>query len=412
MADPTEPVPQAIVPVTTSGKVAEPPVQPGRMKRALTQAGAGLARLADQGRDGLEDGLKAAGGSLGRMHRRLALIALALFAVLLLGAAFRHLGWADGNYLLIGLVSAAAVYLLVSPVHVIGVLLAGGGLAAWKGRDEALGALNGYARTLGLLLLGFLTPLVVFALAPGDASFWISLRLILLTPLVVLAFWLFGRVAPRIERALLIGLPLTALVLAVGSMVIPERTLTALGVPAWLRADRPQDDELARLETALEARRNEERAARLRDIRTKIERGTALTAQDEAIIAEAQAERATFADWAGERYQAVLTEVARRNAASPRGKPAIATSGVITAPASGWSAPLAIPTGLRLCTATEAGEAAYVTQCATGEGPWRRRAAGGCPTGAIDKARFTGRGEPRVIRYALVPAASECSGKP
>jgi hypothetical protein len=99
-------------------------------------------------------------------------------------------------------------------------------------------------------------------------------------------------------------------------MLVPERTLAAMGVPAWLRAPRPQDEELARLETAIEKRRNEARAARLREIRVKIEAGTPLSPGDEAAIAEAQRDRITLPGWVGARTDAVLADVRRRTAGS------------------------------------------------------------------------------------------------
>lgn len=98
------------------------------------------------------------------------------------------------------------------------------------------------------MFLAFLIPLLLFALAPGDRSLGSSLPLPVLAPVVVLALWLFGRVAPKVERFVFIALPLGALLVALSNMLIPERALAMLGIPAWLRTGRPQDDELAAIE--------------------------------------------------------------------------------------------------------------------------------------------------------------------
>jgi hypothetical protein len=388
------------------------PVPPRKsIKGALASLGGGTARLIGKGREEINETLRNAGASVERLHRRLALIMLVLFAVLLLGAGFRAMGWAEGNYLLIGLVAAAALYAVISPVHLIGVLLVSGGVAAWKGRQDAQAGLMAYARLLGLVLLACLTPLVLFAVAPGDTSFWLSLRLLLLTPVVVLALWLFGQVSPRAERFVFIAAPLIAVTLALGNMLVPERTLAAMGVPAWLRAPRPQDEELARLETAIEKRRNEARAVRLREIRAKIEHGTPLTAGDEAAVAEAQRDRVTFPGWVGARTDAVLADIRRRTADSGKvTRPALVlpAAGTLIAPAGAWSGPIAVPRNTRLCTASEGGEAAYTTQCASDDGGWTRRSAGGCEAGAFDRSRFLGRSRARTISYRFTALTSTC----
>jgi len=414
MDDPAEPSaepsranpPSALTPVLT-----EPSPPRKSIKGALASLGGGTARLIGKGREQINETLNDAGASIERLHRRLALILLGLFAVLVLGAGFRAMGWAEGNYLLVGLISAAALYTVISPVHLIGVALVGGGIAAWKGRQDAQAGLMAYARLLGLVLLACLTPLVLFAVAPGDTAFWVSLRLLLLTPVVVLALWLFGQVSPRAERFIFIAAPLAAAALALGNMLIPEQTLAGMGVPAWLRAPRPQDEELARLETAIEKRRNEARAVRLREIRVKIENGLPLTAEDEAAVAEAQRDRITLSGWVGARTEAVLADIRRRTAATGKvTRPALVlpAAGTLIAPAGAWSKPITVPKDARLCTSGEGGEAAYTTQCSSGDGGWTRRSAGGCEAGAFDRARFLGRSRARTISYRFTPLTTAC----
>ena len=390
----------AVAPVVVSSTPGHP------VKDALASIGSGAAKLIGKGRQEVTEGLQAAGTSMERMHRRLALAIFGLIAVLVVGAALRSWGWAEGNYLLIALIGAAALYAVISPIHLIGLALAGGGLAAWKGKADAKAGLLAYARVMGVVLLGCLTPLVLFAVAPGDTSFWLSMRLLLLTPVVILVLWLFGEIAPKAQKIVFIAAPLAALVLALGNMIVPDQMLSQLGVPAWLRAPRPQDEELARIERAMEQRRNADRASRLREIRQKIEAGAPLTADDEAAIAAAQRDRVTLTDWVGARSQAVLAEVQRRSAsAAPLAVPA---AGVTLAPGGDWSKPIAVPAGMRLCTRTERGETAYVTQCASGDGDWTRRAAGGCEPGRFDKARFLGRGREQTIHYRFVDADGRC----
>ncbi|WGM47587.1 hypothetical protein KOAAANKH_02466 [Brevundimonas sp. NIBR10] len=390
MTDPADP---QNAPVVQTTPTRADPATSHPVKRALWRIGDGTARLIGNGREALNEGLESAGASIDRLHRRLAFAVLALVGVMVIGAAFRAWGWQEGNYALIALIGTAALWAVINPLHLIGIALAGGGLAAWKGKDEARLGLLAYARVLAVVLLGCLTPLVLFAVAPGDTSFWLSMRLLVLTPVVILALWLVGKIAPRAEQLVFIAVPAFALVLALGNMLVPEQTLAGLGIPAWLRAPRPQDEELARLERVIEQRRNEARAARLRDIRIKIERGVALTPEDEATIAEAQRDRVTLTDWVGTRSQAVLEEVRRRSATAP--KPAALTApaaGVVVAPSGAWSKPIAAPAGSRLCAGTDRGEAAYLTQCAMGDGEWTRRSAGGCEPGLFDTARFMGRG--------------------
>jgi hypothetical protein len=398
--------PPAVAPIRTEHS---PPRK--SVKGALASLGGGTARLIGKGRDQINETLHDAGASIERLHRRLALIVLGLFAVLVLGAVFRAMGWAEGNYLLIGLISAAALYAVISPVHLIGVALVGGGVAAWKGRQDAEAGLMAYARLLGLVLLACLTPLVLFAVAPGDTSFWVSLRLLLLTPVVVLALWLFGQVSPKAERFVFIAAPLAAVTLALANILVPEQTLATMGVPVWLRAPRPQDEELARLETAIEKRRNEARAVRLREIRTKIESGLPLTAEDEAAVAEAQRDRVTLPGWVGARSEAVLADIRRRTAATGKVSGPVLTlpaAGTLIAPAGAWSKPIAVPKEARLCTSAEGGETVYTTQCSSGDGGWTRRSAGGCEAEAFDRARFMGRSRARTISYRFTPLTTAC----
>ncbi len=399
-----------------------PPVQPhvltptppgflARVGRALRPIGSGAAKLIGRGRDELAEGLSAAGASIERAHQRLAIGIVALVLLLVAGAAFRSLGWPEANYALIAIVGLGALYAVSSPAHLAGVLLVGGGVTAWKGGGAARDTLLAYARLIGRLLLALIIPLLIFAIAPGDRSLATSLKLLALAPVVLLAVWLFGRIAPRVEKWLFVGVPAAALTVALANMLIPERTLATIGVPAWLRASRPQDDELARIELALEQRRNEARAASLRTIRAKIEAGEPLTAEDEAAIAAAQADRVTLTGWVGKQYDAVQAEV-RRRAATPGGKdkPLVVppVGGTVSARTGDWSSAVTIPAGQRLCTVSPAGEAAYITECAMGDGAWKRRAAGGCEPGKVDRARFRGRGGAREVKYSFVPVAGTC----
>ena len=395
------------VPVT-----AEPKPTVAQRAGALWRSGVdGSGQLWRAGKAGAGEALDAAGLAAERMHRRVMLIVLALAGVLLLGAAFRAWGWAEGNYVLILATGLAALWALASPLHVVGVLLLGGGVAAARNATDARDVLIGYARLLGRMFLAFLIPLVLFAVAPGDASFGTSLKLIALAPVAVLTLWLLGRAAPAFERGLILALPLLALTFALANMLVPERTLATLGVPAWLRADRPQDDELARLETALEKRRNAERAEALRAIRAKIEAGTPLTAEDEAAIAAAQAERVTLTGWVGAKYDAALAAV-RTRAATAKAAPvaaALPPAGRIEAPRRGWSDPLAVPAGARLCSASPAGERGYTTQCRPrGGGEWGLRAAGACVPGQVDAVRFRARGHGTAVEYRFVAATAAC----
>lgn len=390
------------------------PAKPGMLARigaVLAPIGSGAARLIGRGRDELAEGLSAAGASVERAHQRLALTIVALVLVLIAGAACRSLGWPGANYALIAVVGMAALYVVSSPAHLAGVLLVGGGVAAWKGDGAARDTLTVYARLIGRLLLALIVPLLLFAIAPGDRSFATSLKLLALAPVVLLAMWLFGRLAPRVEKWLFVGVPLAALCVALANMLVPERTLATIGVPAWLRASRPQDDELARIELALERRRNEARAATLRAIHAKIEAGEPLTAEDEAAIAAAQADRVTLTGWVGKQYDAVQAEV-RRRATTPGAKdtPLVVppVGGTVSARTGDWSSAVTIPTGQRLCTVSPAGEGAYTTECAMGDGAWKRRASGGCEPGKVDRARFRARGGAREVKYSFVPVAGAC----
>ena len=380
----------------------------------LASAGRKVTQLWNAGRAEMAEGLEAAGASVERIHRRVAIVVIALFALLIAGAACRSLGWPDGNYLLIAMLGAGALYALLSPFHIAGVLLVGGGVAAARGMGGARDALLGYARLLAKIFLAFLLPLFLFAMAPGDTSFGTSLRLILLVPVAGLAIWLFGRIAPRAEKIIFVAVPLGAVTLALLNMLIPERTLAAIGVPAWLRASRPQDEELAKLESTIAARRNAERAAQLRVIRAKVERGETLSGDDQKIILAAQQDRVTLTGWAGERYRMVLDEVRRRVTPDAGTPPPLATmslAGSVAAPASGWSDALPVPATFRVCTRSDAGERSYTTGChlrSEAADRWFLRKSGKCTPGLIDRVRFRGRGGVQTIHYRLVKLTDSC----
>ncbi|MEG3181339.1 hypothetical protein [Sphingomonas sp. LT1P40] len=396
--------------VSTPGPLAHPSPPRGMLARI----GGAASRLFHTGASGAARGLEAAGVAAERVRLRLFIVILALAGLIVLGALFRSIGWGGANYALIALAGAGALWAALSPLHLAGLLLVGGGVAAVRGAADAQAAMLGYARLLGRLLLGFLAILFLFALAPGDTSFLASMRLVLFGSVAVLAIMLFGRVEPRIERGLFVGLPLAALAVALANMLVPESVLARLGIPAWLRAPRPQDEELARIERAIETRRNAARAATLRTIREKVERGEPLTPADQAAIAQAQRDRVTLTGWADARYQAVLAEVQRRMAApADAAKPlqTVALTGSLIAPSPGWSAPLPVPAGMRVCTASPTGERAYTTQChLTGDAAdrWQLRRSGRCVAGAVDRVRFEGRGRAQTVRYRLSDAAKSC----
>jgi hypothetical protein len=378
------------------------------------------AELWGRTRTGLADGLQTAGATIESVHRRLVLVIVAMIAMLVAGAVFRSLGLPQLNYLLIAIFGIGALYAFLNPIHVVGVLLVSGGVGAVKGVDGARDALLGYARLLGRVFLAFLVPLLFFALAPGERSLGTSLTFLVLAPVAVLVVWLFGRVAPKVERAVFVVIPLGALLLAAANMLIPQRMLAAIGVPAWLRADRPQDEELARLETLIEQRRNEQRAAQLRAISAKIEAGEALTPEDEAIVAAAQNDRVTLTGWIGRKYDAALAgiteRVAARREAAARAKavPLPGTiPGSIFAPRRGWSAAVTIPAGYKLCPQADRGEDSYTAQChlrGKPEGLWYAEDSDRCTPADTDRTRFRSNRRAQDIRYRFVVAAASCAG--
>ncbi|MDH7975780.1 hypothetical protein QH494_26650, partial [Sphingomonas sp. AR_OL41] len=220
-------LPATTPPPATSGALA--PRQPGGALAAIGQRSAALWGVT---RGNLADGLRHAGATVEGVHRRLVLVVAAMVAILVAGALCRSLGLPQLNYLLIALFGAGALWAFLNPVHIVGLLLVGGGVGAVRGVDGARDALLGYARLLGRVFLAFLVPLLLFALAPGDRSLGTSLTFLVLAPVAVLVVWLFGRVAPRVERAVFVVLPLGALLLAGANMLVPQRVLAAVGVPA------------------------------------------------------------------------------------------------------------------------------------------------------------------------------------
>lgn len=386
------------LPATATGGV------PAARPSALQSIRDGSLRMLGKARTEAGEAIHAAGVSVERLHQRVILIVAALLLMLFLGALFRSWGMLWVNYVLIAGFGLAALYAFLQPVHIAGALLLGGGVAAVKGIGTAESALIGYAKILGRVFLAFLIPLLLFALAPGDRSLSSSLPLVVLAPVVVLALWLFGRVAPRLEQVVFIALPSLALLIALGNMLIPERSLAAVGIPAWLRTGRPQDDELAAIERLREQRRNEAQAAALRAIRGKLERGEPLTAEDEAAIAQAQKDRVTLTSWFGDRYN----DLAARMAGSPRAQavatPLVPEPGSVPAPAKGWSASVVVPKGYQLCASH-----AKRSQChplGVADGVWREGAA--CATVPIDRMRFRGTAKQPVINYRYVAAGSAC----
>lgn len=349
--------------------------------------------------------IEAAGVSVEKLHQRLILIVAALLAMLVMGALFRSWDMLWVNYVLIAGFGLAALYAFLQPTHIVGVLLVGGGVAAVKGFGTAGDALVGYGKILGRVFLAFLIPLLLFALAPGDRSLGSSLPFIVLAPVMVLAMWIFGRMAPKLEKFVFMALPLLALTIATANMLIPERMLAGLGIPAWLRTGRPQDDELARIETLREKQRNEAQAAALREIRGKLERGEALTPADEAVVLQAQKDRVTLTQWFGNRYDDLRKQVSGLMPAPAAAKPtpAIPAPGNVFVPAKGWSATVPVPAGLKLCMA--ATPRAQCHAAGTAAGTWQE----GESCKATDALRFRARRNKGTVGYRYVPVAQSCT---
>jgi hypothetical protein len=387
------------LPATTGAGV------PATRPSALDTIKGGTLRMLGKARSEAGEAIHAAGVSVEKLHQRVILIVAGLILMLFLGALFRSWGMLWVNYLLIALFGLGALYAFLQPVHIAGMLLVGGGVALLRGSGTAEAALLGYARILGRIFLAFLIPLLLFALAPGDRSLSASLPLIVLAPVVVLALWLFGRIAPGVEKLVFIALPLGALLIALGNMLIPERSLAALGIPAWIRTGRPQDDELAAIERLREQRRNEAQAAALRAIHTKLDRGEPLTPADEAVIAQAQKDRVTLTGWFGDRYN----DLAARLAGSPTAKaagvaPAVPQPGSVPAPLKGWSAGIAVPAGYRLCASGARRAQCHAT--GAGDGVWKEGAS--CGTVPVDRMRFRGSAKRRAVSYRYVATGSSC----
>ena len=406
----------ADLPATTPPPANSNAVVPHPQGGALAAMKQRSAALWGATRTNLAEGLQHAGATVESVHRRLVLVIAAMIAILVAGALFRSLGLPQLNYLLIAIFGMGALYAFLNPVHIAGVLLVGGGVGAVRGVDGARDALLGYARLLGRVFLAFLVPLLFFALAPGDRSLGTSLTFLVLAPVAVLVVWLFGRVAPRVERAVFVVIPLGALLLAGANMLIPQRMLAAVGVPAWLRADRPQDEELARLETLIEQRRNEQRAAQLHAISAKIEAGEALTPEDEAAVAAAQNDRVTLTGWIGKKYDAALSgisqRVSARREAAAAAKAAPPPPGSVMAPRWGWSPAIAIPAGFKLCPQADRGEDSYSAQCqlrVDPPGTWHDEASDRCVPAATGAARFRSHRRAQDIRYRFVAATRSCA---
>ncbi len=342
-----------------------------------------------------------------------------MIALLVAGAVFRSLGLPQLNYLLIAIFGVGALYAFLNPVHVVGVLLVTGGVGAVKGSMERAMPCS----VMRSCSVGSSWPFSCRCCSsrshPGDRSLGTSLTFLVLAPVAVLVVWLFGRVAPKVERAVFVVIPLGALLLAAANMLIPQRMLAAIGVPAWLRADRPQDEELARLETLIEKRRNEQRAAELRAISAKIEAGEKLTPADEAIVAAAQADRVTLTGWIAKKYDSALTDIterveAQRQAAAGarQRQKRCAAPGVAHLPDRGWSLAVAVPSGYRVCARADRGERSYRAQChlrGTPDGLWYAGEADRCEPAAIDRMRFRSRGRAQEVRYRYVAVAGSCA---
>jgi len=367
---------------------------------------------------GLSEELHHAGTTIEAIHRRLVLVIAALIGILLLGAIFRSLDFPKLNYLLIAIFGVGALYAFLNPIHIAGMLLVGGGVGVAKGADGARAALLGYARLLGRCFLAFLVPLLVFALAPGDRSLGTSLSFLALAPVAALAIWLFGHVAPKVEKAVFVGLPLGALLLAGGNMLIPPATLAAVGIPAWLRVARPQDEELARVEALIEQRKNEARAEQLHAVRLKIEAGEPLTAEDEAIVADAQKDRTTLTGWVGQKYDAALAGVqahvaARNEAVEAAALAAVPKPGSVSAPRDTWSNSVMIPADYRLCADPARGPGSYITKCTLRgdtEGHWYPEASDRCEPDMVARMRFRSNRVRQDIGYRFVPVGQACFG--
>ena len=366
---------------------------------------------------GLSEELHQAGTTIEAVHRRLLLVVAALIGILLLGAIFRSLDLPKLNYLLIALFCIGALYAFLNPIHIAGVLLLGGGVGIAKGADGARAALLGYAKLLGRCFLVFLVPLLVFALAPGDRSLGTSLSFLALVPVAAIALWLFGHVAPKVEKAVFVGLPLGALLIAGGNMLIPPNTLAALGIPAWLRAARPQDEELARVEALIEQRKNEARAAQLHAIRLKIEAGEPLTPEDEAIVANAQKDRTTLTGWVGQKYDSALAGVqahveARKEAAAAEALAVVPKPASVSAPRKDWSENVAVPAGYRLCADPARGADSYIAECSLRgdpEGLWYYETSGRCESDMVARMRFRSNRVRQDIGYRFIPVGQACS---
>ncbi|MCW3836132.1 hypothetical protein ACFQ1E_08770 [Sphingomonas canadensis] len=381
---------------------------PARRGGALDKVKQGTLRALGKVRSEAGEAIEAAGVSVERLHRRLILVAAGLLLMIFLGALARSLGAAWINYVLIALFGLGALYAFVQPWHVAGILALGGGVALARDMGTAGGALLGYAKLLGRVFLALLIPLLLFALAPGDASLASSLPFVVLAPVVVLAMWLFGRIAPGVEKFLFVALPMAALLISVVNMLIPERMLAALGVPAWLRTARPQDDELARLESAIERRKNEQRAAQLREIRRKIETGEALSAADEAVVAAAKQDRVTLTGWIDGQLKALSDKLGSSGqaAAAPKAPP-LPPPGTVAIPDRGWSTGVAVPAGFRLCQSSNAR-----VQChASGAAPGVWRDAAQCGTVPVDAMRFRSKARGFALSYSFVAAGSACPSR-
>ncbi|MDB5709393.1 MAG: hypothetical protein JWL96_1463 [Sphingomonas bacterium] len=405
----------AELPATTPPPANSNAVVPHPQGGALAAMKQRSAALWGATRTNLAEGLQHAGAAVESVHRRLVLVIAAMIAILVAGAVFRGLGLPQLNYLLIAVFGIGALYAFLNPVHIAGLLLIGGGVGAVRGVDGVRDALLGYAKLLGRVFLAFLVPLLFFALAPGDRSLGTSLTFLVLAPVAVLVIFLFGRVALRVERAVFVVIPLGALLLAGANMLIPQRMLAAVGVPAWLRADRPQNEELARLETLIEQRRNEQRAAQLHAISAKIEAGEALTAEDEAIVASAQNDRVTLTGWIGRKYDAALAGISERvnarRAAAAQVK-AVPSPGSLLAPRWGWSPAVTIPAGFKLCPQADRGEDSYTAQCHLRGKPaaaWYDEASDRCVPADTDSTRFRSRRRAQDIRYRFVATTGSCA---
>jgi hypothetical protein len=376
-------------------------------KTALAGLKQGTMKALGKVRTEAGEAIHAAGVSVERIHRRVILVVAALLAMLVVGAFFRSIDLLWVNYVLIGLFGLAALYAFLQPAHLAGALLVGGGVAlANKDMGAAGSALLGYAKVLGRVFLAFLIPLLLFALAPGDRSLGSSLPFIVLAPVVVLAMWLFGRVAPKLEKFVFVALPLAALLIAVTNMLIPERMLATLGVPAWLRTARPQDDELARLETAIEKRKNELRATQLRAIRAKVEAGQPLTAEDEALVADAKNERLTLTGWIDGQLKG-LAKLGAVGEAKPVAAPAVPPGGMVTIPAKGWSKSVAVPKGYKLCFTANVRSQCHPAGKA--EGLWYD--SGRCASVTADAMRFRSRKGKMELDYGFVAAGANCPAR-